>query len=185
MVATRVVLAVTILAFLLSVGASWLSVDNPQTFMPNQYNAIDIANMVGGYVGGQQASPPANMTQFDYNAFAWAVLPPMITGSWELDAAIVILIAALVLTFVSLARWSLSLPAGVLGITGSALWVSGVSSIASVAGSRLAAWDTFSGTTPKISVSASFGPYLTVFSGTLLLAVYFLARAGRLDAPFD
>ena len=62
MVATRVVLAVTILAFLLSVGASWLSVDNPQTFMPNQYNAIDIANMVGGYVGGQQASPPANMT---------------------------------------------------------------------------------------------------------------------------
>ncbi len=183
MVDTRIVIVADIFVVILSLGAFWMTIGNPQSF-PDGYNAFDVASMVGGFIGGQQVNPPS-YTQQDYTAYVQSVMPPLITGSWELDVAIIALTAGLVLAFASFARWTLSLASGVLEVVGTLLWVAGISGIGNEAANRLAGWQGFTGRAVQISVSADVGAYIAAAGGVLFLATYFLTRAGRLDVPLD
>ena len=161
---TRIIIVVDVFVVFASLGAIWLVVANSQQGIPTGYDAFDVFGMVGGYVGGHQVNP-SNYTQTDYGAFIWALLPPVIVGSWALDAALIAVPLALVLAVMSLARWQLALPAGIIGILGGTLWVSGVSSISQEAGARLSGWQGFYSTGPQSSVSASLGPYMIMAGG--------------------
>lgn len=178
----RIVLVFDVFVVLLSFGAVWVVAGNPQS--PNGYNGFDVASMVGGYVGGQQANP-LSYQQTDYLAYTQAVLPPLIVGDAELDVALIAIPAALVLALASLARWQLSLPAGILAVAGGALWIGGIPAIARSAGTRLASWQGFGGGGTPIPVGSSLGPYIAVAGGAFLLTTYFMTRGGRLDTPLD
>ncbi len=160
-----------------------MAVGDPSS-TPMQYTGIDIASMVGGYVGGQQNAAYLNSSASGYASSVWALLPTIIVGNWALDIGLIGVPVALVLTFASFLRWELSLPAGVIALAGCILWIWGVSAIAPEAGRRLAALNSSSGA-PPVPVSASLGSYLMVVAGASLLLTYFMTRAERLDPPLD
>ena len=184
MVATRVTLLVDVFIVVLSFGAFWLAVGSSQSQIPSGYTSFDVVSMVGGYVGGQQAYP-SNYLQNDYAAYVQTVLPPLIVGSWGLDVAIVAIPLAFVLAILSFSRWQFSLFAGILGVTGSLLWIAGIYAIAPEAARRLGDWPGFTGAVPQISLSPSLGPYMALVGGLSFLFTYFLTRTGKLDPPFE
>ncbi len=179
----RIIIVVGIFILLLSFGAVWISVGGGQS-SSGGYNAFDVASLVGGYVGGQEINPPSYQAT-DFNAYTQAVLPPLMVGSPELDAAILAIPAAFVMALASLARWKLSLPAGILGAAGGVLWTLGVPGIAREAGDRLAAWPGFNGRGIQMPVGSSLGPYIAVVGGALLIVAYLLTTKERLDTPVD
>lgn len=180
----RIVIVFDIFVIILSLGAVWIVVGAAGSQFPAGYNAFDVSSMVGGYIGGQQVNPPSYQ-QISFFAYTQAVLPPLILGDLALDAAIFAIPAALLLSVVSLGRWRLTLPAGILGVAGGALWTLGIPAIAQQAGSQLAAWHGFNGVVTRISVSSSLGPEIVLFGGALLLVTYFMTVKEKLDPPLN
>ncbi|MDG6901492.1 MAG: hypothetical protein JRM80_05970 [Nitrososphaerota archaeon] len=182
MVDTRIVIVVDIFVVLLSLGAFWMTVGYGSGY--DGFNAFDVASMVGGYIGGQQVNPPSYQGA-EFNAYAQAVLPPLMAGSWEVDAAIIALTTGLISAFFSFVRWRLSLLAGALEVIGCLSWVAGISGISQEAGSKLAQWQGFNGVATPISVGSDVGTYIGAAGGVFLIATYLLTRTHRLDTPLD
>ena len=180
----RIAIVLDIFVIFFSLGAVWIVVGQAGSQFPTGYNAFDVSSMVGANNGGQQVKPPS-YHQSTFVAYTQAGLPPQIVGNLALDAAIVAIPATLLLAFFSLARWRLSLPAGILGVVGGALWTLATPAIAKQAAGRLAAWQGFNGVGTQVSVGSSLGPDIAMAGGALLLITYFMTVKEKLDPPLN
>ncbi|MDG7008355.1 MAG: hypothetical protein JRN06_08960 [Nitrososphaerota archaeon] len=161
----------------ISLGAYWLTIRNdPFSGSFAQFTMLCLFGMVGSRTGPTHSSLASTL---DFDAYVDSALPPIIAGSWELVTAIIAVVLGLLLGLAAFFKWWLTFPSGLLSISAGVLSIAGVSSTAPAIVASLSEWPGFVGETVSLPVGISFGPYVTIAGGVVLVAAYLLSKENR------
>ncbi len=173
----RFALFVGLIMLFISLGAYWLTIRNdPFSGSFAQFTMLCLFGMVGSRTGPTHSSLASTL---DFDAYVDSALPPIIAGSWELVTAIIAVVLGLLLGLAAFFKWWLTFPSGLLSISAGVLSIAGVSSTAPAIVASLSEWPGFVGETVSLPVGISFGPYVTIAGGVVLVAAYLLSKENR------
>ena len=177
MVSTRVVAIVAAIILWLSVGSGWILTVSTAT----PVNVLDLAGSVGAQYGPCQCPPSSAAPETE----ALLILNPLMVGFNLLGATIVTFSLALVFSFLSLFRWKLTLPAGVLSVASGTSWAAGLQVSKDYLFSQFNQWNAINHAVSQPEFSPSVGPYIAALAGVVYLSCYFLSRDDILEWPKD